>query len=152
MYIPDLSFRFVRNTQPELEMLSVGWLDNRHAYNQGATTEEFRKHLFHFCLYPILQTRGTHHCEFCQPKPHYAAYAKLDGQELWMGSAEIRVVHKGKVYAAPNLIYHYVVEHNYKPPDEFIEAVLHGLSPDSEEYRSMKDQYWSWDCVAAANH
>ena len=30
----------------------------------------------------------------------------------------------GRVYAAPTLIWHYVTEHGYRPPDEFIDAVL----------------------------
>ena len=42
-----------------------------------------------------------------------------------LGSAEIRVLGGGgKVYAAPNLIYHYVAKHKYRPPEEFIEAVM----------------------------
>ena len=40
------------------------------------------------------------------------------------GSAEIRVRGANRVYAAPELVYHYVVAHQYKPPREFIEAVL----------------------------
>lgn len=44
---------------------------------------------------------------------------------MWLGSAEIRVKAKdGRIYAAPNLIYHYVAEHDYDPPKEFIEALL----------------------------
>jgi hypothetical protein len=144
MYFPDLSSHRDCSLYPELGTLAVGWLDKRHAYNQGETSEEFRKRLFHFCRHSLLRTRGFHVCEFCQPKPRCAAYAKLDGQELGMGSAEIRVVHNGKVYAAPNLIYHYVVEHNYKPPDEFIEAVLHGLSPESAEYAELRYKYWNY--------
>ncbi len=29
----------------------------------------------------------------------------------------------GKVYAAPTLIYHYMKNHNYRPPNEFLEAL-----------------------------
>jgi CheY-like chemotaxis protein len=36
----------------------------------------------------------------------------------------MRVAGNGKVYAAPWLVHHYVVAHNYRPPDEFIAAVL----------------------------
>lgn len=53
---------------------------------------------------------------------------------LRVGSAEIRVFYQGKTYAAPNLLYHYVVEHHYQPPSEFIEAVLHGDLPGSRAY------------------
>ena len=53
----------------------------------------------------------------------------IDGQmrrgdeELRLGSAEIRVFGREEgTYAAPDLIYHYVVDHHYLPPEEFIKA------------------------------
>lgn len=42
------------------------------------------------------------------------------------GSGEIRVKGINCVYAAPVMIYHYVRVHGYKPPQEFIEAVISG--------------------------
>jgi hypothetical protein len=42
-----------------------------------------------------------------------------------LGDAEVRVTGRdGKVYAAPNLLYHYIEKHGYKPPDEFVEALM----------------------------
>jgi len=56
-------------------------------------------------------------------------------ESLKAGFSEIRVFgKKGKVYAAPNLIFHYIMEHDYTPPKEFIEAVCYGASPNSVEY------------------
>lgn len=44
--------------------------------------------------------------------------------KIRLGSAEIRAYSlNGKIYAAPNLIFHYAKAHNYKPPEEFIWAV-----------------------------
>jgi len=65
------------------------------------------------------------------------------GQEtLEVGFAEIRVFGRnGKIYAAPNLIYHYVTAHSYRPPDEFIQAVLEGRQPDTPEYENLLRQY-----------
>jgi hypothetical protein len=41
-----------------------------------------------------------------------------------LGSAEIRVKGAGgKVYAAPNLIYHYMKDCGYLPPQEFLGAL-----------------------------
>ena len=42
----------------------------------------------------------------------------------YLGNGEIRVRGEAAYYASPTLIYHYVVAHHYKPPEEFIEAVL----------------------------
>ncbi len=44
----------------------------------------------------------------------------------------------GTVYAAPDLIYHYVVAHHYRPPDEFIQAVMETPLPGSQEYEVLK--------------
>jgi hypothetical protein len=42
-----------------------------------------------------------------------------------VGDAEVRVrASNGTVYAAPNLIVHYVAEHKYRPPDAFLGAVI----------------------------
>lgn len=41
------------------------------------------------------------------------------------GNGEIRVhTPSGAVYCAPALVSHYVAEHQYQPPDEFIGAVI----------------------------
>jgi len=56
-----------------------------------------------------------------------------------LGFAEIRVLSEdGKTsYAAPNIIYHYILEHEYKPPTKFIEAVLKGPKPGLSEYEKF---------------
>ena len=44
---------------------------------------------------------------------------------VWLGNGEIRVTGEdGTVYAAPTMIAHYVAEHHYLPPQEFVDAVL----------------------------
>jgi hypothetical protein len=54
---------------------------------------------------------------------------------LLLGSAEIRVIsNTGVIYAAPNLIYHYVHAHSYAPPAGFVEAVLAGPCPPDQAY------------------
>jgi hypothetical protein len=52
------------------------------------------------------------------------------GRPFFGGSAEIIVPGRdGKVYRAPTLIGHYVGRHRYRPPREFVEAVLALDSP-----------------------
>ena len=61
--------------------------------------------------------------------------ASRHGVKLELGSAEIRVFGDGgKIYAAPNLIYHYMIHHGYHPPREFFRALKNGPSPDNPEY------------------
>lgn len=58
-----------------------------------------------------------------------------NGQTRRVGYYELRVWGQdGKVYAAPSLIFHYMNEHNYEPPKEFINAVMSSDDPDNEDY------------------
>jgi hypothetical protein len=57
------------------------------------------------------------------------------GERMRLGYAEIRVFGKpGKVYAAPNMIYHYVTVHHYKPPAEFVQALKDEPCPPDPKY------------------
>lgn len=110
-YFPDLSEykRFPRRPG----VLNVGWLDEAHPIAIGETTVEFQNALKDICNAPILLFRGFHLCEFCEP-----------GNQV-QGNGQIRVEDQNsQVYAAPTMIYHYVTVHGYRPPREFIEAVL----------------------------
>jgi hypothetical protein len=71
-----------------------------------------------------------------------ASLVRKGDEWITIGSAEIRVFgHDGRVYAAPNFIYHYVVVHHYQPPEEFVEAVLAGPLPRSPEYEARASNY-----------
>ena len=92
--------------------MNIGWLDPDHSFPTGHTDAAFREKLEKLCGRKFKQTRGFHSCEFCE------------GDNRPKGSSEIRVRHLNRVYAAPVLIAHYVVVHEYCPPKEFISAVL----------------------------
>jgi hypothetical protein len=65
---------------------------------------------------------------------------------LYLGSAEIRVFGpRGKIYAAPNLLFHYVTAHHYKPPNEFVQALaLAPGPPDAAYFNRLKDLDLDW--------
>jgi len=83
-----------------------------------------------------------HACEFCNLSHEQWVKDRYGDKAHWasIGDGEIRVLGKSAIYAAPALIYHYVVEHQYKPPDEFIEAILVG-EPDSMEQKELFRKY-----------
>ena len=57
------------------------------------------------------------------------------GQRIHLGYADIYIFGKrGKIYKAPNMVYHYVTAHHYKPPDEFVEALKISPCPPEPEY------------------
>ena len=76
---------------------------------------------------PAVQHRGLHPCEFCPPDQSYDVFLRMpSGEERYLASAIIYVLAGGsRVFAAPTLISHYIAVHDYQPPVEFIDAVLH---------------------------
>jgi hypothetical protein len=115
-YIQDLApYAYFPEPEPE-PYLAVGWLSAEEPYTQGETSAEFRAALAN--LPTSKRTRGWHNCPFCPREGIYNRDAN--------GTCEIRVRHGGVSYAAPVLIRHYVEAHGYRPPEAFIDAVLHG--------------------------
>ena len=104
--------------------LAIGWLDAEHPYTQGKTSDDFRERLYELCLHPfIVFNRGLMKCPFCQKegKPEPTVW---NGQKMPYGASRIHIHGQGKKYIAHGLLFHYVNDHNYRPPDEFVEAVM----------------------------
>jgi hypothetical protein len=123
MYFKDLSPYSYLGREPDTNTLTVGWLDSEHEFPKGSVKEQILYRVLGLCFKPINQTRGFHQSSFLQPSP--VGYSvEYNGKKMLLGSAEIRVPGKnGKFYAAPNLIYHYIKDCNYLPPQEFLDAV-----------------------------
>ena len=115
MYFQDLTpYEYFKGGSPEF---NVGWLDSGHSFFRGSVPEGFISRLRALAHNPVNQTRGFHVCQFCDIHPITSESA--------LSSAEIRVVaSNGKVYASPMLICHYIEAHSYRPPQEFIDAVM----------------------------
>lgn len=59
-----------------------------------------------------------------------------------LGYSEIRVISDdGQVYALPDTVFYSITSQGYKPPDEFINAVLNGCSVNSDIYKSYIKHY-----------
>jgi len=110
-------------TSGDSRAINVGWLDGTHAFPQAPPTTELLTALFDKCGEPANKTRGWHRCELCDaPAPFLV---ERNGQNLLLGGAEIRVeTPAGPVFAAPDLIYHYVRDHHYNPPVEFVMGLI----------------------------
>jgi hypothetical protein len=104
------------------ELYNVGWLERCAPYPKGVVGPDLTAKLLALCKYPVNQYRGWHGCHFCKEYP--VRITDSEG-EFCLGDGEIRVPAKdGNVtYAAPNLIYHYVVAHQYLPPAVFLDAL-----------------------------
>ena len=144
-YYPDLSPYEYEKSGIGADTVNMGWLDFAHNYPQGIVTEDFIERLWIFCRRQVMTMRGFHICEFCDMPRDKVPMAQRGDEVLNLGFAEIRVSSRGgRVYAAPNLIYHYVVEHHYRPPEEFIQAVMESPLPGSVEYEALIQQH-SWE-------
>lgn len=127
-YFRDLTpYLYIRRTARENE-LNVGWLDDQHDFPRGSVSDEVSAKLFALCRTQVNQTRGFYRCLLCRDKGlnrDLGLKVMRGGVTLLLGSAEIRVHSKsGRSYACPNMIYHYIKDHGYKPPEEFINAVV----------------------------
>jgi len=142
-YFQDLTlYSYLGSDQDAaIATLNVGWLDSSMPHEQGITLDEFKEKLLFFCCpeFVVHQCCGYHQCQFCD-NPPFSVQAHSGDKEIWLGNGEIRAIGKTAIYAAPTLIYHYVVVHNYQPPAEFVEAVLNGPQPGSNTHRALIDK------------
>ncbi|WP_225850303.1 hypothetical protein [Streptomyces sp. HPF1205] len=125
-YYADLTpYTYESSEQPAL---NVGWLSADEPFTKGVVAECVVDALKVLCARRVNQMRGLHFCEFCDVlMPHIKGGEKGE-EEILLGSAEIHVCgDSGIVYAAPNLIVHYVMEHSYCPPAEFCSAVVEAV-------------------------
>ena len=123
MHFQDLMPYTYLNHEPDADLLAVGWLDAEHQFTRGPLPEGVLERILALCLQPINQTRGFHQSPFY--KSALLGYpVEYKGQKMLLGSAEIRVLGEGKSYAAPNLIYHYIKDCGYLPPQEFLDALM----------------------------
>lgn len=111
--------------------LAIGWLSRKWRYEQGNLPPEFIAQLLVYCRRPnlVCHTPKARPCPICRKR------IEIDG--VVYGSAEIRVIGEIDIFAAPDLIYHFVTAHQYKPPQEFIEAVTFGVGAGSAEHRAL---------------
>lgn len=138
-YLADLTpYTYGMYGGSEPKTLAVGWLEGREPFPQGEVPSATLDRLWAYAqaarAYPSLSYRGWHTCTICDRTATTQQYTHHDA-EAWLGSGEIRVFGPGgQVYAAPNLIFHYVRDHDYQPPTVFLSALLDGLAPGSEAY------------------
>jgi hypothetical protein len=134
-YFKDLSdYEYTLAPLAHSPAKNIGWLAKEHSFETAEPSAELLEVLRSYCTVQINQTRGLYRCPFCLMRPQ----VDLRGLPFTLGSAEIRVFSEnGVVYAAPNLIYHYVAAHRYHPPAEFLRAVAKSPHPPAGEYFSM---------------
>ena len=130
-YIPDLTFcRYSRVLYGPT--LAVGWLDPTESFPTGKVSSDFLKKLKSYLIDTegnvINFMRGTHRNELPENTQLKQGYEEELGpiDRLGRDNGEIHFVYQNIFYAAPAMIYEYIVRNGYLPPEEYIEAVMKG--------------------------
>jgi hypothetical protein len=123
MFFPDLGTYDYYSTRPFPGVRTIGWLDDEHPFPKGDASADIIDKLrlvvmgnerVNVVVNPI---RGVHPCNLCGAD-------RFPNSDLRMGSTEIWIPYDlGKFYAAPSMIFHYIEDHQYEPPRQFLEAV-----------------------------
>lgn len=119
MWFEDLTpYSYLGQPASSPRTLNVGWLERGRPFPSGAVSPAAAMRLLDLVeLAPTNATRGLHFCDRCDGAAFGSSHPR--------GHAEIRVVGAdGTRYAAPTLIHHYVTVHAYRPPPEFIDALM----------------------------
>jgi len=125
-HFDDLSpYRY--SHREESGVVHVGWLGRGHGYTTGSVPVALVVKMRKLAERPVELYRGYHVCDLCQLPEELRGRPFAEQWEKWAqyrkGNGEIRVERDGLTYAAPVLITHYIEEHDYLPPDEFLRAV-----------------------------
>lgn len=133
MYFKDLTPYKYHNS--EIEMKNIAWLEKGHLFKKGDVPSVFKDKLWKYMSYPVSVCRGFQRCPFCSLGKNEIPTSTYNGQTRSVGYYELRVWGKDDtVYAVTSLIFHYMESHRYKPPIEFIEAVMNSDDPDNADY------------------
>lgn len=127
-YFKDLSDYSYHPSGVGNSVKNVGWIDGSYSVGvhvNSCQKQELIDKLLELWEKRVVKTRGFHSCELCENPAMPSTYVSESKQVFNLGSAEFRVEASttGEVYAAPDLIVHYISEHDYQPPSSFVEAL-----------------------------
>ena len=109
---------------------AIGWLNVDHEYSIGESPSAFITKLEEMvdrCSDSIKALgwrmfMGCHTCDFCNQ---------------FRSSLNLGIPDDEFLFVAPEMIVHYIKHHSYRPPAQFMEAVMGSPVPGTPEYFSM---------------
>jgi hypothetical protein len=104
---------------------AVGWLDPKHPFATGAVSAGTLERLVTFVRDPWQPVffKGWHRCALCPPGDDPFTRFTWQQRAVPIGVANLFIPGDGFLWAAPSMIVHYIADHGYRPPDEFLAAV-----------------------------
>jgi len=129
------------------DVVTVGWLSPSESFATGDLDAKIVRALEELVVsHRVNKTRGYHFCELCAASQPIAL--KQAAGTVLLGSAEIWIPSRDAtmIYAAPDLIVHYVATHRYLLPTEFLDAAMHvhshtNWNPDRECEKRLEAAY-----------
>jgi len=123
MFFEDLTPYSFDCKRPLENVLNIGWIDSAHLFSKGAPQPPnvLEKLASIIVRDNVNQMRGMHYCPFCSVEN---IRIQSSGRSILLGSAEVWVPYKDIIFAAPNLVFHYMERHQYAPPQQFIDALM----------------------------
>jgi len=123
---PLLVVRVGRGVLPKgVTLRTIGWLEH-----QGYPTGEVGKEIVDKLFAALSQgrfndgSRGVHSCTLCGNSLFKIRWRR---RQIEMSGHGHYLLQCGKVvYMAPAMLLHYIVDHHYCPPEEFLDAVVNG--------------------------
>jgi hypothetical protein len=123
-------------------LIAIGWLDPAHRFAGGDISSDFFQMLVELLIDPWQPTvtAGAQRCLFCRftGGPAEMSYK---GINFGVGSTNLFVPTKERIFIAPSLVAHYIDAHGYAPPSEFQEAVKSCPSMRSVPYLRLVRQH-----------
>jgi len=126
-YFEDLTEFSYHDRAGSRGAINVGWLSKSYEFSVGEVDTLAAQIIRKLTQTPVNKFRGIHYCELCPPpikkkKDGFISYETI--RHCPYGNGEIHVLgENGIIYIAPALVSHYIDQHNYQPPREFIDAV-----------------------------
>jgi hypothetical protein len=125
MFFRDLTAYEYQVPRKAPNVLMIGWLDDNTEFERAEADAPFLNALR--SLYPrhqVNKMRGYHKCQLCHTTKNKGVMeASIDGDlgsaELWIPSSD-----KSAIFAAPDMIIHYIETHQYSPPTSYKQAVI----------------------------
>jgi hypothetical protein len=132
---------------------AIGWLGDAVG-SLGDTPEE--------CISTLLDaygaghlfsdgSLGSHTCEVCPPalpqRGYYHPFTWNGRQRTLYGHGHYLVRYGTSIFICPALILHYIVDHRYRPPELFIEAVAGGRILTEGDCEFIPDDETRWESV-----
>lgn len=99
----------------DFKFIAVGYLDITEEYEKGIVSQSFINKLRQVWSDGLtLASMGHHTCEFCEEEPRAIS-----------SSEKVLIDRENNIkYIFPEMIFHYIEKHGFKPPDEFIKFIL----------------------------